>query len=668
MTTYNTGNPVPSADAKDRYDNSQTFDELVNSSSPFALNRIGAALKTWAGLTGQYNQLIDNFENQFNAFLNSQGFGYLGDYVADGPITVTALNQMFSRAGEYWVPKPSTTLPFTTTGNWASDSAFFSSRGDASVRQFLLQELADLESDADKILVDLHYGICRGTGYNGSGGQRVTTVTGAVSNGKIINVADATGFVAGQLIVYLAGDGQYYTAVTAVVAGNTIFLQTPIEVSINNGAEFGIYWRQESHPTVMGYKANADACIRRASKKMQLVRTWRPGDEHSLISGATEVVYGSASYNNPGSSAHPSTFITAPSAGAGIVAGPFKLAPGDYIARVFYTPNLNGAGAATVRVVETPVGSISMASTDQGASPTIRELNFRKSKNGEVSVTVTSQDAGQTFAVSRIEIVRLTSTVRTLDRGVHVLLGDSWFSETGFAERYAERLPNATIINKGVPGNTATGLFLRFDTDVRPYDPTFVVVNVGTNDVAGGVTPESFFVSCGIISQYIQSIGATGVFFNGSVGAPSNPDFGDLLTPSRNYAFLEDYLAATPDYQSGAETFRLPILETVGPGSTVRMVLPVFVQKSVTFKKLYVVGEAGEVTGNVILGYSTGATNLSEDLVTLPWAGTFRTNVAVPKVASGAANRFPVLALQNTGAASVTVGGYFEVEWTPIIG
>ena len=30
MTTYNTGNPLPSADAKDRYDNSQTFDELIN--------------------------------------------------------------------------------------------------------------------------------------------------------------------------------------------------------------------------------------------------------------------------------------------------------------------------------------------------------------------------------------------------------------------------------------------------------------------------------------------------------------------------------------------------------------------------------------------------------------------------------------------------------------
>ncbi len=46
MTTYNTGNPVPSGDAKDRFDNSQTFDEVINSQEYEAETRLGAKVKT----------------------------------------------------------------------------------------------------------------------------------------------------------------------------------------------------------------------------------------------------------------------------------------------------------------------------------------------------------------------------------------------------------------------------------------------------------------------------------------------------------------------------------------------------------------------------------------------------------------------------------------------
>ena len=46
MTTYNTGNPVPSGNPFDRFDNSQTFDEVVNSSADEASTRLGAKVKT----------------------------------------------------------------------------------------------------------------------------------------------------------------------------------------------------------------------------------------------------------------------------------------------------------------------------------------------------------------------------------------------------------------------------------------------------------------------------------------------------------------------------------------------------------------------------------------------------------------------------------------------
>lgn len=47
---YNTNNPVPSSDLRDVYDNSQTMDEVVNSSSKEVTTRTGKKVKTLAGL------------------------------------------------------------------------------------------------------------------------------------------------------------------------------------------------------------------------------------------------------------------------------------------------------------------------------------------------------------------------------------------------------------------------------------------------------------------------------------------------------------------------------------------------------------------------------------------------------------------------------------------
>lgn len=46
MTTYNTGNPIGSTDARDLYDNAQAFDEAVNSTGSSYTDRTGAARKT----------------------------------------------------------------------------------------------------------------------------------------------------------------------------------------------------------------------------------------------------------------------------------------------------------------------------------------------------------------------------------------------------------------------------------------------------------------------------------------------------------------------------------------------------------------------------------------------------------------------------------------------
>lgn len=48
MTTYNSGNPVPSPDPRDRYDNSQTLDEFANSDADTTVTRTGKGIYTLA--------------------------------------------------------------------------------------------------------------------------------------------------------------------------------------------------------------------------------------------------------------------------------------------------------------------------------------------------------------------------------------------------------------------------------------------------------------------------------------------------------------------------------------------------------------------------------------------------------------------------------------------
>lgn len=125
MTTFNTGNPVPSADAKDRYDNSQTLDELVNGPGDSYRNRLGVSLKSMVGIT-----------HDLEAAIQAAGYAFLGDY-DDGPLTITLQNQVFSKGGEFWRAKASLDLPYTTAQNWALDIDRFVSVGDAYLRQLL---------------------------------------------------------------------------------------------------------------------------------------------------------------------------------------------------------------------------------------------------------------------------------------------------------------------------------------------------------------------------------------------------------------------------------------------------------------------------------------------------------------------------------------------------
>lgn len=105
-----------------------------------------------------------------------------------------------------------------------------------------------------------------------------------------------------------------------------------------------------------------------------------------------------------------------------------------------------------------------------------------------------------------------------LNTGRHVMLGDSWFDSPGVSERLSDRLVDATIINKGIGGNTSTNLLDRFDSDVTSQNPDFVWVIAGVNDYNQDVPVATYLASMQGIIAKISSIGAQGVIIDSPVG------------------------------------------------------------------------------------------------------------------------------------------------------
>lgn len=139
MTTYNTKNPVPSADARDRYDNSQVFDELMNGTAPSTPDRLGVLRQSWAGMEQAFAGSEADRAAAFQAFLDASGWSTLGDYAAG--ISIISHTQTVDYEGQPYQLKPSVPAsidaPYITTGDWATEGVNFKLVGDNSLRQDL---------------------------------------------------------------------------------------------------------------------------------------------------------------------------------------------------------------------------------------------------------------------------------------------------------------------------------------------------------------------------------------------------------------------------------------------------------------------------------------------------------------------------------------------------
>lgn len=706
---YNTGNPVePSGSSapEDLFDNSGNLDLSVNGQAAAWIDRRGLQRRSLRGLeqaftasqTQQevvFQQTLADQEFRFSKHLAASGLQYLGDYDTDGPLTITEYSQVFRKGGEIFGPKATLALPYTTSGNWASEQANFVSRGDAQLRQELggpdgaglvshgdetvsdtldrgAGQLSGLTStNVENQVIDLHYSISRGTGFvqGEIGGLFETTIVSTTSNRTIV-VADSSGFVFGQLIVYTGSNGEYYTSVIVGASGNSLTLSNDIEPEVL-GSKFSNFYTEQSHPNANGYKAIADCALRMMRLKYQSAYLWQAGDFHTVLGTATVLPYLESSYANPGGSNFASVLVQCPAVNDGFVTFGVPLTAGDYIAKIWVNPNLSTTGSLGVFVSEDGgLGAISYLAVSD-VRPSLIELPFRARNGGQYSVAFRHAVPGGSFAVSRIEFVRVLAANNSINKGTHVLLGDSWFALPGVFERLQQRLPNAKIINKGVGGEKASELWMRFNTDVTPHNPDFVWIMVGTNDVAANVPPATFYQNIGILSWKIKQIGASGIFFNGSVGPKAHTTLGDLLTRSRNYAIQDDYIGEYAGSFSSTLSSRFTVRETIEPGATKRVLLfPGITKKRVVLNTIYLVGTAGELTGTVSVGFCEGL-NLPiidpppASAISFPMQASLKFNTIVNK--SNTDSKFFAVDIQNTGSASMEVAGYVLASWTPTL-
>jgi acyl-CoA thioesterase-1 len=109
------------------------------------------------------------------------------------------------------------------------------------------------------------------------------------------------------------------------------------------------------------------------------------------------------------------------------------------------------------------------------------------------------------ISTKEVRMIRPEKTIAKLKSGEDVkivAIGDSlthgWLVSKGYLdflkEMLRKRYPGASfqLVNKGIPGDTASGGLDRIDTDVYFYNPDCVLVEFALNDAFCGFTSELF--------------------------------------------------------------------------------------------------------------------------------------------------------------------------------
>lgn len=606
MTTYNTGNPVGSTDVRDLYDNAQNLDSLVNGPLASYDDRLGAPRKSWRGIEQDFaaflaasgfelpaleyvggSPLVVDRPTQLIERSGSPGVVYSIKLPSNFPVTLSgawstdesllvvrvdkilredlAAASAIDEGAGIVGHNPALIYPDGTAGAAIRANKAGLDAAAASIND--IEEIASSQFSASlsPLVVDMHYGTLCGSGWTASEPPFSLTgysiaASGPVSVGAMdIPVTSTTNFAAGMLIAYVATDGRFYPArIHSINAGPSLRLDRQTVAPIAAGGLVWNVYRDDAHPNAAGANLIVDDALRQLDGGRLRKMEWR-GNDGSIwraIGGASLASVTDVAYTNPGTvtvGERPAS-VTGSGVGQGVRSAPVGLVGGDYIARVVLNTGLRDggfSGAVEVAVDETradgQTSTIATCDAFVGYNGTVSvEVPFSSAHGSVLSIRITSPSSGGwVFTAGALEYHRLEGQALKINRGRHVLLGDSWFVSGGAIHNsMIARLPDAEVISAGIVGNTAAQLIARFDTDVAPLAPDYVWVMVGTNDYYAGITPQLFEQQILQLRRMIQEIGAQPIFFTPSVGAVTFVP--QQLHPSRRYALNVNYHEVAP--------------------------------------------------------------------------------------------------------------------------
>jgi len=415
-----------------------------------------------------------------------------------------------------------------------------------------------IQQDLDPFIIDMHYGVLKGVGWvNETYTETEFPVTSISLKGtKTINVNGVdTVFKVGQLICYTDKNGAYQSNVITALTTSQITVAEPLQEDLNLNSKVMNFYFNSAHPSEHGFRTIADYSINELIKPTGRMveriepQSWSVIDTNTTLSD----VRSTTQYYQPfGKFDARQVSILALSSGVKKKIDIFEAG----ITKIRL--NLNSVADGEIKITITDKNSVEIYSKTLNNGVYIKQEEITMSLDvGTYYVNIVSVKSTGTATVylGAMEIYNCDKkyTESNINRGVHLLLGDSWFEFLGLPQRLQERLPLANIINYGVGGNKADQLIRRFtgtatDADIK-NNPTsyggvkdattiphidYVWIMTGTNDYYAGKTADVYQNEVKELIDLVISRGAKPIVFNASVGiATSDNNVYDL---SRQYA------------------------------------------------------------------------------------------------------------------------------------
>lgn len=476
--------------------------------------------------------------------------------------------------------------------------------------QTALDSLSDLiaafpSRDLSPFIIDMHWSAMLGQGWvagdpgDGASQKGTTLAAGFAAGATSATVVDGTPFANGQLIVYQGTDTKWHTVRIASKAGAVLTFDREAPAAASLGANIGVFFNDHNHPREWGSYAIADLAVDEIADglKRELLYAQRSYDEWEAWNTATLSAVAALDYQNPGSdvTALQALQVDSSTQYSGARSLPFFGPQGTYEVELTVNPgNVGGARNTVLVFVEeefngtTTIVPTSVSVTGLSGVQKVR-LRFAKSNASRVRIYAQGQLAGTfTFSMGPIRWYRVTGALTDLSVGTWVGLGDSWFQNPWILDRIETRLPNITLVRKGVTGNTASDLLARFDTDVVPFNPRVVLINCSTNDWAAAISRFEFASRIQELIRRCQAIGAQPILFSPTVGDAAS---GGQLTKSREYAAALEYEVQGPGDRhtvvSAQRTDKVTLAANGSAGDRVVLyVSPVAVNRGVILDRL----------------------------------------------------------------------------------